>query len=1139
MADPFTGRTIDQYEVLDTLGGGGMGIVYRARDTKLGRHVALKFLPPQWAHDDEAKQRFIREAQAASATDHRNICTIHDVGKTEEGFLFIVMALYEGPTLKRRLQDGPLGLDDALDIATQVAEGLAKAHVAGVVHRDVKPGNLILTDDAVKIVDFGLATFSAALQLTIEGTTLGTAAYMSPEQSRGEEVGPATDVWAVGVILYEMLAGHPPFLGGSPDAISYAIRHDAPVPLRSLRPDVPEEVEHVVFRALMKDPRLRYATGRELSRALRQARGQTVPLDLLTLPVAVPNLPRGPLPMAAISHVPRRRSRAAWAFAGLLATATVGGAWWAMQRAPRVAVLIAPVANQTGEPALDAYRLALTHAMVRALSESSTVRPVPYEKMLQALRRFQQGNADIGGRDALDALTVAGGTQTVVMPALVYDDRDRTWRGRIEMRDAATATATAAYETARVTSALSKDTAHGLVQQMALLVNEHLGSGGLSAWLSRAWVPSRLASIEAEKAFESGVSWYEEQEYASALEAFEAAAQLDRQSPLLHAWASRTALVMRRDDEARDTAERASALLSDRTDPIDRLFVEAVVAEARLETETAEARLRELVDRDPEEVRWRLDLAAFHDRRADSRDGWTVAVNDYHDVLRRDSVLLRPRLELCRLYNRLQEPAKAKQQGLQALSGYQAAGWRGGEALARFCVADVLRAGTSPERGDAQRHAEVALEILQGAGFRYNTPRALYYVGLSAASQGRFHDATTLWDRAAVAAEEGRNFVLQPLLMANLGVAQSRLGNVKIAADSYRRSAEFYERLGDHRRAAQQQANSGMLGIVFGLDVPRSARDVQNARAVFQQIGDADWEAASLEALGAYHRNAARYEDAERELARGLALAKERDLQSKITSLSFAQARVSFDREDYAAARNRLLALVADPNRATAAAWTLLARVHVRLGDFDVADANLTEAEAELQRREDAGLRPQVDIARGEVAYERGRFSEARQHWGRAARWPNALDEAVVWARTCLALLDGLQGRPGSGRRVVLAGIAQAHTMGRVSLEIAGRLVSARMALLEGRSLEATQILDAVAVPDEAQLGLELRTMLHYSRAMASGAAGRGREIETARQLLGQLRDSVPASYRERFLARRDLRRVLAGADSNAQGPTL
>ena len=287
-SDPLLGITIAQYEILSRLGGGGMGVVYAARDKKLGRHVALKCLPPEWSHDEAARQRFVREAQAASASDHRNICTIHDIIAAEDGRLFIVMPSYDGQTLKQRLQAGPVPVDEAIDIAAQVAEGLARAHERGVIHRDIKPGNLMLAEDAVKILDFGLAKLAGSQDLTAAGSTLGTVAYMSPEQTRGDDIGPESDIWAVGVVLYEMLSGRQPFKGGYPEAIGHAILRDTPVPLRDSDSTVPEALEQIVFRALHKQPAVRYKSARDLARALRHLQGRSTQIESGSTPVADP-----------------------------------------------------------------------------------------------------------------------------------------------------------------------------------------------------------------------------------------------------------------------------------------------------------------------------------------------------------------------------------------------------------------------------------------------------------------------------------------------------------------------------------------------------------------------------------------------------------------------------------------------------------------------------------------------------------------------------------------------------------------------------------------------------------------------------------------------------------------------------------
>jgi serine/threonine-protein kinase len=263
---------VGHYAILSRIGGGSQGTVYLARDTKLGRLVTLKFLLPQWSYDETSRERFVREAQAGSAAEHPHICTIYGVEATDDGQLFIVMAYCEGQTLKRKLENGPLSVNDAIEIATQLAEGLAAAHSRGVVHRDIKPGNLVLTAHGVKILDFGLARFEGCLQLTATDSLIGTVAYMSPEQLRGEEADFRSDVWAAGVVLYEMLAGRPPYRGEHTDAVAYSIRNeDVPAlpRLHGLTPDV----ERVVFRALQKNPRERFQSARDFARALRRVQG--------------------------------------------------------------------------------------------------------------------------------------------------------------------------------------------------------------------------------------------------------------------------------------------------------------------------------------------------------------------------------------------------------------------------------------------------------------------------------------------------------------------------------------------------------------------------------------------------------------------------------------------------------------------------------------------------------------------------------------------------------------------------------------------------------------------------------------------------------------------------------------------------
>jgi serine/threonine protein kinase/Flp pilus assembly protein TadD len=273
--DPLriSGRTISHFVVHEALGAGGMGVVYRAEDTRLGRAVALKFLLPHYSLDSSAKARFVREAHTAAALDHPNLCAIHEVGATDEGWMFLAMALCEGETLRARLaRDGSLVMQEALEIARQIAEGLQAAHAESVVHRDLKPANvMLLPDGTVRILDFGLAK-ARDQSLTETGAHFGTVSYMSPAQARGEQVDGRADLWALGVVLYEMLTGQKPFRGAEDVAIAHAILHDTPEPPSTLRADLSAPVESLVLRLLQKDPAKRYATASELLHDLVRVR---------------------------------------------------------------------------------------------------------------------------------------------------------------------------------------------------------------------------------------------------------------------------------------------------------------------------------------------------------------------------------------------------------------------------------------------------------------------------------------------------------------------------------------------------------------------------------------------------------------------------------------------------------------------------------------------------------------------------------------------------------------------------------------------------------------------------------------------------------------------------------------------------
>src|SRR5215467_10134174 len=291
----FIGRTISHYHILEKLGAGGMGVVYKAEDARLGRYVALKFLPEDISQDSQMIERFRREARTASSLNHPSICTIYDIGNFE-GRPFIAMELLEGQTLNHRISKKSLGVADVLDIGIQIADGLEAAHAKGILHRDIKPANIFLVDRGpAKILDFGVAKLTAYRQpatnavgessistqihfldeellLTTPGSSMGTICYMSPEQARGEELDARSDLFSLGVVLYEMATGVLPFSGPAAALVFDSILHSSPTPATRVNPTLPAALENVLAKALEKDAELRYATATELRSDLKRVR---------------------------------------------------------------------------------------------------------------------------------------------------------------------------------------------------------------------------------------------------------------------------------------------------------------------------------------------------------------------------------------------------------------------------------------------------------------------------------------------------------------------------------------------------------------------------------------------------------------------------------------------------------------------------------------------------------------------------------------------------------------------------------------------------------------------------------------------------------------------------------------------------
>ena len=569
---------VGPYRVVGRLGQGGMGEVYRAEDSRLGRTVALKFLAPDLIGRDDAKSRFLREASAAAKLDHPHICTVHEIGETDDGRLYIVMACYEGESLEQRLERGPLPVEETIRIARQTAAGLAKAHRAGIVHRDVKPANVFLTDDGVKILDFGVAKVRGDAALTAAGGILGTPYYMAPEQILGDP-DPRSDLWALGVVVYEMLTGERPFPG--PQVMKSILEGPAPR-LADRRPDAPDFLCRLVERALAKDPEKRYQSAEELA---------------LELPVTIDDASLWPT-MGAVTigggpaarRIAGRRLAAGALVAALLAAGTVyrqrqrdaGAAAGAAAAAPAV-VAVLPFTVRGGG-GYDYLREGMVDLLSTKINGAGDVRAVDPRALLRRLAGDPAAAADpasgAGLARRLDAdLLILGSVVEVA--------------GQLRL-DAVLYEVDAVRERARASAEGEAAEIFGLVDRLAIQLLAGMDRG--SAGRMRRLATMTSESFPALKHYLDGESAWRASRAGDAARAFEAAVAADPQFAL--AWyrlsLARSWLI---DVDAASAALARAMEHADRLAPDDRRVLEITAAFDRGDAVTAESLARELLSR--------------------------------------------------------------------------------------------------------------------------------------------------------------------------------------------------------------------------------------------------------------------------------------------------------------------------------------------------------------------------------------------------------------------------------------------------------------------------------------------------------------------------------------------------------------
>ena len=604
------GKTISHYRIIEEIGAGGMGMVYKAEDTKLKRAVALKFLPPELTRDPEAKARFIHEAQAASALEHHNICNIHEIDETQlthgevgENQLFVVMACYAGESLKEKIDRGPLKIVEIIDFAIQISQGLTKAHEKGIVHRDIKPSNVFITTDGiVKIIDFGLAKLAGRTVLTKEGSTLGTINYMSPEQTRGEEVDHRTDIWSLGVMVYEMITGRAPFKGDYDQAVVYSIMNEEPEPPTALRSDVPMELERIMRKSMAKNPDERFQHADELLAELMIVR------KILEKPA------KAEPPEVFLAKHQKKRFRWITISAVILIFLFIG--FFLGRSLFFKEILVSepkPIAvisfeNQTGDKAYDYLQKAIPNLLITNLEQSKYLRVTTWERMHDLLKQMGKEEEEIIDKelgfqlchmDGIDAIVLGSFTKVGNMFATDVKVLDVTTKQILKSANSKGKGEDSILE--KQIDELSKSIAHGVgLSDRKIKVTQH------------RITDVTTTSMDAYNYFLRGREDWEKFYYDDARQFLETAVELDSTFAIAYLYLARAYDAVW-DYKARNVAYEKAKTFSRKATEKERLYIEAAYANViERNPEKKLQIIQQMANKYPKEKRVHYELAAYY-----------------------------------------------------------------------------------------------------------------------------------------------------------------------------------------------------------------------------------------------------------------------------------------------------------------------------------------------------------------------------------------------------------------------------------------------------------------------------------------------------------------------------------------------